>query len=189
MGSTITDAMVEASGNDIRAVLNALQARGKGVAVAAEKDATLRMDLFSATQKLMSHKRLPWTEAEDLVFVDHHMVPLMVQEAYLSASRSLEEAVAASDRISEGDLIQRRLFSSQDWSLLPSVVAGTVSDATTVASWNIAGGLSGGLNGPRPFLVPAPYDDTPCMAAILSYNPGLEGQFFIECQKLSHRGP
>jgi hypothetical protein len=114
-------------------VLNALQARGKGVAVAAEKDATLRMDLFSATQKLMSHKRLPWTEAEDLVFVDHHMVPLMVQEAYLTASRSLEEAVAASDRSSEGDLIQRRLFSSQDWSLLPSVVAGTVSVAKMVS--------------------------------------------------------
>lgn len=127
------DAMIENSGNDIRAVLNALQARGKGVAVAAEKDATLRMDLFSATQRLMSHKRLPWTEAEDLVFVDHHMVPLMVQECYLTASRSLEEAVAASDRISEGDLIQRRLFSSQDWSLLPSVVAGTVSVAKTVS--------------------------------------------------------
>jgi len=127
------DAMVEASGNDIRAVLNALQMRGSGRAVAAEKDATLRMDLFSATQRLMSHKRLPWTEAEDVVFVDHHMVPLMVQEAYLSASRSLEEAVAASDRISEGDLTQRRLFSSQDWSLLPSVVAGTVSVAKTVS--------------------------------------------------------
>ena len=127
------DAMVEASGNDIRAVLNALQMRGSGKAVAAEKDATLRMDLFSATQKLMSHKRISWTEAEDLVFVDHHMVPLMVQEAYLTASRSLEEAVAASDRISEGDLIQRRLFSSQDWSLLPSVVAGTVSVAKTVS--------------------------------------------------------
>ena len=127
------DAMVEASGNDIRAVLNALQMRGSGKAVAAEKDATLRMDLFSATQRLFSKKNLPWTEAEDLVFVDHHMVPLMVQEAYLSASRSLEEAVAASDRISEGDLIQRRLFSSQDWSLLPSIVAGTVSVAKTVS--------------------------------------------------------
>ena len=127
------DAMVEASGNDIRAVLNALQMRGSGKAVAAEKDPNLRMDLFSATQKLMSHKRLSWTDAEDVVFVDHHMVPLMVQEAYLTASRSLEEAVAASDRISEGDLIQRRLFASQDWSLLPSVVAGTVSVAKTVS--------------------------------------------------------
>ena len=124
--------MVEESGNDIRSVLNQLQMRGSGAAVAAEKDATLRMDLFSATQRLMSQKRLPWTEAEDLVYVDSHMVPLMVQEAYLSASRSLEEAAMAADRISEGDLIQRRLLSSQDWSLLPSVVAGTVSVAKTV---------------------------------------------------------
>lgn len=125
--------IVEESGNDIRSVLNQLQMRGSGRAVAAEKDATLRMDLFSATQKLMSQKRLSWTDAEDVVFVDHHMVPLMVQEAYLSASRSLEEAVAASDRISEGDLIQRRLFASQDWSLLPAVVAGTISVAKTVS--------------------------------------------------------
>jgi DNA polymerase III delta prime subunit len=134
------ETMVEASGNDIRAVLNALQMRGSGKAVSAEKDATLRMDLFSATQKLMSQKRLSWTDAEDVVFVDHHMVPLMVQEAYLSASRSLEEAVAASDRISEGDLIQRRLFTTQDWTLLPSVVAGTVSVAR-------------GVSGPAPFQI------------------------------------
>jgi len=125
--------MVEESGNDIRSVLNQLQMRGSGGAVAAEKDAMLRLDHFSATQRLMSHKNITWTEAEDMVFVDHHMVPLMVQEAYLTASRSLEEAVAASDRISESDLIQRRLFSSQDWSLLPSVVAGTISVAKTVS--------------------------------------------------------
>lgn len=127
------ETMVEASGNDIRAVLNALQMRGSGKAVGAEKDASLRMDLFSATGRLLSQKRLPWTEAEDMVYVDSHMVPLMVQEAYLTASRSLEEAVAASDRISECDLIQRRLVMTQDWTLLPAVIAGTVSVAKTVS--------------------------------------------------------
>jgi replication factor C subunit 1 len=129
------DAMVEASGNDIRAVLNALQMRGSGKAVAAEKDATLRMDLFSASSRLLSSKKIPWTEAEDLVYVDSHMVPLMVQEAYPNMCRSIEELVFASDRISEGDLIQQRLLRSQDWSLLPSVVAGSVS---------VARGISGG---------------------------------------------
>lgn len=129
------DAMVEASGNDIRSVINALQVRGKGVAVAAEKDPNLRMDLFSASSRLLSSKKLPWTEAEDLVYVDSHMVPLMVQEAYPNMCRSMEELVFASDRISEGDLIQQRLLRSQDWSLLPSIVAGPVS---------VARGISGG---------------------------------------------
>ena len=127
------DAMVENSGNDIRSVINALQARGKGVAVAAEKDPNLRMDLFSASSRLLSSKKLPWTEAEDLVYVDSHMVPLMVQEAYPNMCRSMDELVFASDRISEGDLIQQRLLRSQDWSLLPLVVAGTVSVAKTVS--------------------------------------------------------
>lgn len=121
--------MIEESGNDIRSVLNQLQMHGSGRAVATEKDATLRMDMFSASQRLLSRKNLPWTEAEDLVYVDSHMVPLMVQEAYPNMCRSMDELVFASDRISEGDLIQRRLFSSQDWNLLPSVVAGSVSVA------------------------------------------------------------
>ena len=127
--------MVEDSGNDIRSVLNALQMRGAhgSAVVAAQKDHTLRLDLFSATQRLMSHKKSPWTDAEDLVYVDHHMVPLMVQEACLHSSRSLEEAVKATDLISESDLIQKRLFATQDWSLLPSVVASTVSVAKTVS--------------------------------------------------------
>jgi len=129
------ETMVEASGNDIRSVINSLQARGKGVAIAAEKDSMQRMDLFSASSRLLSSKKLPWTEAEDLVYVDSHMVPLMVQEAYPNMCRSMEELVFASDRISEGDLIQQRLLRSQDWSLLPSIVAGSVS---------VARGVSGG---------------------------------------------
>ena len=127
--------MVEESGNDIRSVLNQLQMRGSGVAIAAEKDSMQRMDLFSASSRLLSSKKLPWTEAEDLVYVDSHMVPLMVQEAYPNMCRSIEELVFASNRISEGDLIQQRLLRSQDWSLLPSVVAGSVS---------VARGISGG---------------------------------------------
>jgi hypothetical protein len=63
------------------------------------------------------------------------MVPLMVQEAYPNMCRSIEELVFASDRISEGDLIQQRLLQSQDWSLLSSIVAGSVS---------VARGISGG---------------------------------------------
>jgi replication factor C subunit 1 len=134
-GLTITKAelegMCETSGNDIRSILNRLQFDGK--VKHGEKDAMLRLDLFSATQRLIGNKRLSLTEAEDLVYVDYGMVPLMVQEGYLGASRgSLEDAAAAAEEISFGDLINQRLWRTQDWSLLPHVVHSTVAAARTV---------------------------------------------------------
>ena len=134
-GLTITKAelegMCETSGNDIRSILNRLQFDGK--VKHGEKDASLRLDLFSATQRLIGNKRLSLTEAEDLVYVDYGMVPLMVQEGYLGASRgSLEDAVAAAEEISFGDLINQRLWRTQDWSLLPHIVHSTVAAARTV---------------------------------------------------------
>jgi len=136
-GLTITKAelegMCETSGNDIRSILNRLQFDGKVKHVGGEKDAMLRLDLFSATQRLIGNKRLSLTEAEDLVYVDYGMVPLMVQEGYLGASRgSLEDAVIAAEEISFGDLINQRLWRTQDWSLLPHVVHSTVAAARTV---------------------------------------------------------
>jgi len=112
--------MCEESGNDIRSILNRLSMHG------AEKDAMLRMDLFSATQKLMS-RHLPMTSAEDLVYVDYGMVPLMVQEAYIAASKDIEEAAAAAEEISFGDTVSRALWQRQDWSLLPHAVMSTVA--------------------------------------------------------------
>jgi len=117
--------MCETSGNDIRSVIHALQfQRG---AADSNKDASLRLDLFSATQKLMSNKRATLHEADDFVYVDYGMVPLMVQEAYLAASRTLEEAVAGSEQVSFGDMVSTRQWKTQDWSLLPHVVHSTVA--------------------------------------------------------------
>jgi replication factor C subunit 1 len=119
--------LCEKNGNDIRSILNVLQS-----GVGAEKDATLRLDLFSATQKLMSNKRISLHEADDFVYVDYGMVPLMVQEAYLAASRSLDEAVTASEQISFGDMMSTRQWKTQDWSLLPHVVHSTVATSRKV---------------------------------------------------------
>lgn len=119
------ETLCEQSGNDIRAILNHLQCSGgdKG----GEKDSLLRLDLFSATQKLMSNRRASLQEADDYVYVDYGMVPLMVQEAYAAASRTLDEVVAASEQVSFGDLLSKRQWSTQDWSLLPHVVHSTVA--------------------------------------------------------------
>jgi len=123
------ETLCEKNGNDIRAILNQMEF-GAG---SSDKDANLKLDLFSATQKLLGNKRLSMTEAEDLVFVDYGMVPLMVQEGYLAASRnSLEDAAAAAETISSGDLMNKRLWQTQDWTLLPHVVHTTVAVARSV---------------------------------------------------------
>ena len=156
-GVTISKAeletLCETGGNDIRSIVNQLQFSSGGVNTHSEhpldasrqsrldpspsndvsqKDATLRLDLFSATQKLMSNKRVSLHEADDFVYVDYGMVPLMVQEAYLAASRSLDEAVAASEQISFGDMMSTRQWKTQDWSLLPHVVHSTVATSRKV---------------------------------------------------------
>jgi hypothetical protein len=124
------ETLCETGGNDIRSIVNQLQFSG-GTG-ASQKDSTLRLDLFSATQKLMSNKRASLHEADDFVYVDYGMVPLMVQEAYLAASRSLDEAVDASEQVSFGDLMSCRQWKTQDWSLLPHVVHSTVATSRKV---------------------------------------------------------
>jgi replication factor C subunit 1 len=123
------EALCEQNGNDIRSLLNQLEFGSSS----SEKDSSLRLDLFSATQKLMSNLRLPISEAEEFVYVDYGMVPLMVQEAYLSASRSLDEAVDAAEQVSFGDLISCRQWQTQDWSLLPHVVHSTVATSRKIS--------------------------------------------------------
>jgi hypothetical protein len=81
----------------------------------------------------MSNKRASLHEADDFVYVDYGMVPLMVQEAYLAASRSLDEAVDASEQVSFGDLMSCRQWKTQDWSLLPHVVHSTVATSRKVS--------------------------------------------------------
>jgi len=125
------ETLCETGGNDIRSIINQLQFDG-GNTHASQKDSTLRLDLFSATQKLMSNKRCSLNEADDFVYVDYGMVPLMVQEAYLAASRTLDEAVAASEQVSFGDLMSTRQWKTQDWSLLPHVVHSTVATSRKV---------------------------------------------------------
>ena len=132
--------LCEENGNDIRSILNRLEFY-RGIDADSNKDATLRLDLFSATQKLFGNKRVSLDQAADFVYVDHFMVPLMVQEAYIAASKgSLDDIVAASEFISDGDLFQKRLMRTQDWSLLPHVVQ------TTVAATRL-------VSGPAPFQI------------------------------------
>jgi replication factor C subunit 1 len=128
------EGMCERNGNDIRAIVNQLEFRGReeGSGVGGggdkDKDACHRMDPFSVTQRLFASKRMGWSEATDLVFVDSHLVPLMVQEAYVHAGRSDMEAIAeAADAVCRGDEVTRRVYQTQDWGLVPHAVAATIA--------------------------------------------------------------
>jgi replication factor C subunit 1 len=129
------ESLCEKNGNDIRSILNNLEFYGADTVDSANnKDSNLRLDLFSATQRLIGNKRISLDDSAALVFVDYNMIPLMVQEAYAASSRdSLENIVRASEFISDGDIIDRRLHQKQDWSLLPHFVNTVVSAARTVS--------------------------------------------------------
>jgi replication factor C subunit 1 len=131
------ETLCEQSGNDIRSILNSLEFYEEGVAEAiGNKDANLRLDLFSATQKLFSNKKTSLDEAAGLVFVDYNMVPLMVQEAYLKASNnSLEDACRAAEFLSAGDTMDRRIHQKQAWHLLPHYVQSVVSCVKSVSGF------------------------------------------------------
>jgi replication factor C subunit 1 len=129
------EGLCEKNGNDIRSILNNLDFYGTDTVESKnDKDSNLRLDLFSATQRLISNKHLSFDDAASLVFVDYNMVPLMVQEAYIGSSRnSLDDVVRAAEFISCGDVMDKRIHRSHDWSLLPHYVQSVVSAAKTVS--------------------------------------------------------
>lgn len=137
------EGLCERNGNDIRSILNQLEFfEGSTEKGCADKDAVHRADPFSATGRLLGNRRLGLEEAANLVFVDYFMVPMMVQEAYVEANKmgSFEDTARAAEFLSDGDLFQKKLWGSQDWSLLPHVVQTTVAAARTVkgpAPWQI----------------------------------------------------
>lgn len=129
------ETLCEKNGNDIRSILNNLEFYGNDTLESKnDKDSNLRLDLFSATQRLIGNKKSSLDDAANLVFVDYNMVPLMVQEAYINSSRgSLEDTVRAAEFISVGDVMDRRIHRTHDWNLLPHYVQSVVSAAKTVS--------------------------------------------------------
>jgi replication factor C subunit 1 len=128
------EGLCERSGNDIRSILNNLEFYGNDTVESSNlKDSTLRLDLFSATQRLIGNK-LSLDDAASLVFVDYNMVPLMVSEAYINSSRgSLEDTVRAAEFISMGDIMDKRIHRTHHWTLLPYYVQNIVAAAKTVS--------------------------------------------------------
>jgi hypothetical protein len=115
---------------DLRSILNNLMFVGASSATDASKDMTY--DIFTATKKIINQKDLDLGQAFNIVESDAMMVPAMIEEAYVGASRSLETAVRAADYITHGTIIDRRIHRVQDWSLLPYYSASAIAAARTV---------------------------------------------------------
>ncbi len=135
--------LCEQNGNDIRSILNGLEFYCDDDIQMGLKDATLRLDAFSATQKLMSAagKQTSLDEAANLVFVDYSMIPMMVTECYVACSKgSLEDVIRASEFVGFSDILDKRIHRQQAWTLLPHYVQSIVA-------------VSRSVSGPAPFQI------------------------------------
>jgi replication factor C subunit 1 len=142
--------LCERSGNDIRAMLNALQFSSAAAAATAtpaggEKDALHRVDAFSATGTLFRGDRAgSLNDRVQLAFVDHSMVPLMVGEAYVAAAQKsmqgMERCVIAGDQMGVYDILDTRIHRTQQWGLLPAAMTAVV-------------GAAAAADGPAPFQI------------------------------------
>ncbi|KAM3124223.1 hypothetical protein CJJ07_003891 [Candidozyma auris] len=143
--------LVQATGNDIRQMINMLSTvsktqkhinheNTKAIADSWKKHTALKP--FAITSELLGHgghKTL--NDKIELYFNDIDFTPLMIQENYLSPTPSVSSAkehltrvAEAADSISESDRINSLIRSSeQQWSLLPfHAVMSTVKPASLV---------------------------------------------------------
>ncbi|KAF5111370.1 hypothetical protein DV453_000015 [Geotrichum candidum] len=141
----VVDQLVSSSGSDMRQIINMLYTYSRthkkmdfqtsqDFSKAFEKSITLKP--FDITAKLLSgstfapNSGLSLDDKIRLYFDDHDFTPLMIQENYLNTHPSsvnngkfkshLDAVVAASESISDGDLVDKRIHGSQpQWSLMP----------------------------------------------------------------------
>ncbi|PSK38944.1 hypothetical protein C7M61_002250 [Candidozyma pseudohaemuli] len=128
--------LVQATGNDIRQMINLLSTvsktqkqinRGNSQEIANSWKKHTALKPFAITMELLGGgQRKSLNDKIDLYFNDIDFTPLMIQENYLNANppvspkERLERVAEAADSISESDRINSLIRSSeQQWSLLP----------------------------------------------------------------------
>jgi replication factor C subunit 1 len=121
--------IIEAANGDARAALNALQYRSSAPSSTqgnGSKD--LHYDIFTAAQAVFN-KDNSYSDAEIAAHSDYSMIPAMVEEGYVAASKSLKQVLRAADYITHGTILQERTHRTQDWSTLPYTIASTIAAA------------------------------------------------------------
>jgi len=139
------EALAESCGGDMRMVLNQMQALSGSAAYQASgvrytdmkerlsqlsKDQSIMLGPFDAAKKLLNSSeasRLSLRDKLDMFFVDFSLVGLLVQENYLRTVEkkpdldTLNRCAYSADLMTVGDIMNSRITSTQDWSLLPDV--------------------------------------------------------------------
>lgn len=137
--------VTECFGNDIRQVLNFLQMWNRRNSTMTyddvrkqfyqmKKDDVLRLNPFNALQQIFKSD-LSFNERTEMYFVDYDLMPLMVQENYITSVRSnksdqelqLEQLSKASEYISESDLLSNYVRKQMRWDLLTKQAAMNVA--------------------------------------------------------------
>lgn len=135
--------MAEACGADMRMLLNQLQMMARtpvyqqvgvkymDVKDRIAKDQVLMMNHWDAAQKLFgssTRRGLSVMDQLDLFFVDHSIMPLMIQENYLRSvvntpidAQLLNRCAYSADLMTIGDMLNDKIRRDQEWGLLPSV--------------------------------------------------------------------
>jgi len=126
----------------------------KKTAQMSEKD--VKIGSFEVIRKVFSaeeHKTMSFQDKCDLFFHDYNIAPLFVQENYLHVkpkcddSKVMKRVALAADALSLGDLVERKIRSSQAWSLLPtqavfsSVLPGEYMEGSLSSAINFPGWL------------------------------------------------
>jgi DNA polymerase III delta prime subunit len=132
--------LCESTGNDIRQCLNFLDMRSrmhKNINTAEFKsnyhkyckDGDLMLNPFDSCKRMLTKsdfRKLKHREKMDLFFIDFDLIPSLIHENYLSCygnNRSvydLRRMVASSENISLGDVIDRKIRTDSEWTLLPN---------------------------------------------------------------------
>jgi len=140
------ETLCEQNGNDIRQILNFLQFSSvtpslKHIGI---KDEIQRVDIFSATGRLFGQYGTIYDRL-NMAFVDFGMIPLMVAEGYIAAagkttSGALSRCIRAAEFIGSGDILDRAMYRTMNWSLLPNILMNSVAAAAAT-------------DGPAPFQI------------------------------------
>ncbi|KAL0477498.1 replication factor C subunit 1 [Acrasis kona] len=132
--------LVESLHNDIRSVVNNLQLlnsqhENKKIDYMTAKSENIQKSdsqtsIFGVTQDLLQKTTYDVKDALDLYHFDSMLVPLFIAENYISITPShvernsqqhIDTLSKASESISLGDTISKKIFKDQNWNLMPDV--------------------------------------------------------------------
>lgn len=95
---------------------------------------------FDAVAKLLNKNNMTFEKKMNLFFVDFELVPLLVQENYLTPYNAnmgltdITKAAESADYISLGDCVSNVLRNNNSWELLPNVGLCSAIAPTTLSA-------------------------------------------------------